>query len=55
MSLTSEVGWMIGPGSLFKDGELLLQKASQSVSLIITVMSSNKMSEKEKKYFENLN
>lgn len=47
--LTSEVGWMVQPGSFFIEGVVLLHKASQSVSLTVTVMNSNKMLKKEKK------
>lgn len=44
--LPTEVGWMVWPGSFFIEGVVLLHKASQSVSLTVTVMNSNKMSKK---------
>lgn len=40
---------MVQPGSFFIEGVVLLHKASQSVSLTVTVMNSNKMLKKEKK------
>lgn len=46
LAMLTSVGWMVWPGSFFIEGVVLLHKASQSVSLTVTVMNSNKMSKK---------